>query len=144
MADKISEYPEKTVFNNDDLMDISSFQDVGSYVSEKSTLLQVVDYIKTKVGIYGVDGTIGTGRIATLTDNLKFRLGASFALFISGSGVGVGTETINERLNVNGSVFLTNRTEELTTPVGGGTIYVSGGALKYIGSSGTITILGAA
>ena len=93
MADKTSEYPEKTVFNDNDLMDISSFQDVGSYVSEKSTLLQVVDYIKTKVGIYGVDGTIGTGRVATLTDSLSFVKDAVTALFISKDFVGIGTSS---------------------------------------------------
>jgi len=261
MADKISEYPEKTVFNNDDLMDISSFQDVGSYVSEKSTLLQVVDYIKNKVGIYGSDGTVGTNRVATLTDNITFIKDAVTALFISqtfvgvrtstkfsnenfrvvgssrfggyiqiegtnsllfnGSGftsinavankviirgnggfnlhdgskdfintvssgisgnnlkihdnnnfefkqpgtsddkefarfganllfadvktdkVGIGTETPTEKLDVNGRQFLSNQTAP-TTPTGGGTIFVESGALKYIGSSGTVTTLAVA
>ena len=285
MADKISEYPAKTVFNDDDLTDFSTTLDSGaSYTTEKSTLLQIVDYIKTKVGIYESDGTIGAGRIATLTDSLSFIKNAVTALFISEDFVGVGTDNgydnsmfevvnsntnqtvfratdgvgaagegmlvvykdssgnnrvniggnvginnfgnpslyvdrskthgsalgpafsfngggaayglaagltdsdsfdiftanhanssisfgysidngnsmeslttisktglaigkgavkANEKLDVNGRQFLSNQTAP-TTPTGGGTIFVESGALKYIGSSGTITTLGIA
>ena len=57
--------------------------------------------------------------------------------------VGIGTTTPTESLDVNGRQFLSNQTAP-PTPTGGGTIYVEGGALKYIGSSGTITTLGVA
>ena len=57
--------------------------------------------------------------------------------------VGIGIATPTESLDVNGRQFLSNQTAP-ATPTGGGTIYVEGGALKYIGSSGTITTLGVA
>lgn len=56
---------------------------------------------------------------------------------------GIGTNTPSEKLDVNGRQFLSNQTAP-ATPTGGGTIYVESGALKYIGSSGTITTLGLA
>jgi hypothetical protein len=59
------------------------------------------------------------------------------------AGLGIGTATPTEKLDVNGRQFLSNQTAP-STPSGGGTIYVEGGALKYIGSSGTITTLGVA
>lgn len=37
-----------------------------------------------------------------------------------------------------------NNTTEPATPTGGGYLYVEAGALKYKGSSGTVTTLGAA
>tara|TARA_R110000787_G_C13362912_1_gene440198 strand:+ start:203 stop:1120 length:918 start_codon:yes stop_codon:yes gene_type:complete len=305
MADKISEYPAKTVFNDDDLTDFSTTLDSGvSYTTEKSTLLQVVDYIKTKIQtLYSADGTVGPGRVVTLTDILTFKDGdfsvgdhnsvgrgsfyfkknnsndseylfntnpsngisaakvkfsvktttwgkstaafgeitdyielttndsvskfqinkhiynshidstplkvafaqgsgsytdavvanfvysidnnyndlndrdlfginintslgsftnsgvgisknvglnvltgggdVNYAAIFNGGNVGIGTGTPTEKLDVNGRQFLSNQTAP-TTPTGGGTIFVESGALKYIGSSGTITTLGIA
>jgi hypothetical protein len=56
---------------------------------------------------------------------------------------GIGTNTPSEKLDVNGRTFMANQTAP-ATPTGGGTLYVEAGALKYIGSSGTITTLGVA
>mgnify|MGYP003624583257 CR=1 FL=1 len=56
---------------------------------------------------------------------------------------GIGTATPSEKLDVNGRTFMANITAP-ATPTGGGTMYVEAGALKYIGSSGTITTLGVA
>ena len=80
MADKISEYPAKTVFNDDDLIDIStSIEGGASYVSEKSTLLQVVDYIKTKIiAIYRPDG--GTAWVGE--DFSKLRLNPTDRVYL--------------------------------------------------------------
>jgi len=47
------------------------------------------------------------------------------------------------QLGVSGSVFLANQTAP-ATPSAGGVLYVESGALKYKGSSGTVTVLGAA
>lgn len=41
MPFKITEYPAKTVFNDGDLYDVSSFDGVSTYTSEKMTLLQL-------------------------------------------------------------------------------------------------------
>lgn len=46
-------------------------------------------------------------------------------------------------LSLTGNFFLSNTTAP-ATPTGGGVIYVEAGALKYKGSSGTVTTLGAA
>jgi hypothetical protein len=54
-----------------------------------------------------------------------------------------GTTDLNEKLQVTGRAFLANQTAP-STPTGGGVIYVESGALKYKGSSGTVTVLGAA
>jgi hypothetical protein len=42
------------------------------------------------------------------------------------------------------SMFIANCTSVPATPTGGGALYVEAGALKYKGSGGTITTLGAA
>jgi hypothetical protein len=73
---------------------------------------------------------------ATVPTDLIKILGAS-------GNVGIGTAAPTEKLDVNGRQFLSNQTAP-STPTGGGTIFVDGGALKYIGSSGTITTLGVA
>jgi len=41
----------------------------------------------------------------------------------------------------NANVFIATTSNGPTTPVGGGILYVQGGALRYIGSNGTITVL---
>lgn len=45
------------------------------------------------------------------------------------------------RIDDNGNVFISNTSSAPTTPTGGGTLYVEGGALKFRGSSGTITTI---
>ena len=67
----------------------------------------------------------------------------NYAALFNGGNVGIGTTTPNEILDVNGRQFLSNQSAP-STPTGGGTIYVESGALKYIGSSGTVTTLGVA
>ena len=52
----------------------------------------------------------------------------------------VGTTTAKELITNNGRMFLANQTAP-STPTGGGVMYVEGGALKYKGSSGTVTTI---
>ncbi len=47
-------------------------------------------------------------------------------------------------VNASLSVFVANVSAAPATPTGGGVLYVQSGALKYKGSSGTVTTLGAA
>jgi len=140
MADKISEYPAKTAFNNDDLIDISTSIEVGaSYVSEKSTLLQIVDYIKTKIPtLYSADSTVGTGRVATLTDSLSFVKDAVTALFISEDFVGIGRTTPldGEKFRVNGAVNCIDKTF-LSTNGADGVVYSRDGDLRLYSTSTT-------
>ena len=65
----------------------------------------------------------------------------------SAGNVGIGSTlpaTLNDKLHVQGNVFIANTSATPTTPTGGGILYVESGALKYRGSSGTITTLGVA
>ncbi len=62
---------------------------------------------------------------------------------LNSTGLGIGTATPEQSLHTTGRVKLDNQTAP-ATPTGGGVIYVEAGALKYIGSSGTITTLGVA
>ena len=48
------------------------------------------------------------------------------------------------RLDSSGNLILRNTRSVPSAPAGGGTLYVESGALKYIGSSGTITTIAAA
>lgn len=61
----------------------------------------------------------------------------------TGNNFGIGNAAPSEKLDVSGRVFMANQADPLT-PTGGGIIYVSGGALKYKGSSGTITTIAVA
>jgi hypothetical protein len=45
------------------------------------------------------------------------------------------------RLDANGNLILRNTRSAPSAPSGGGALYVESGALKYIGSSGTVTTL---
>lgn len=56
------------------------------------------------------------------------------------TGVGVGNDSPAEQFDVAGRVKLRNTTAP-ATPSGGGTLFVESGALKYIGSSGTVTTI---
>ncbi len=69
--------------------------------------------------------------------------GTEHLRIINTGNVGIGTATPTEKLHVNGRQFISNQSAP-TTPTGGGIVYVEAGALKYIGSSGTITTLGVA
>ena len=52
----------------------------------------------------------------------------------------IGSVTPTEKLHIEGRQFIANETAP-STPTGGGIVYVESGALKYIGSSGTITTI---
>lgn len=77
------------------------------------------------------------------TDSMNLAAGATNRLFLSGSG----------NLGINGSsygtgtkvVFIANASAvPSTNPSGGGVLYTESGALKYRGSSGTVTTIGPA
>ncbi len=51
---------------------------------------------------------------------------------------------LNAQMLPAGGVVLKNVSSAPSAPTAGGTLYVESGALKYIGSSGTVTTLGAA
>ena len=64
----------------------------------------------------------------------------NIAYFKNDGNVGIGTTTPAQKLDVNGRMFMANQSAP-STPTGGGILYVEGGALKFIGSSGTVTTI---
>ena len=79
---------------------------------------------RTSAGVIEVNN----GTSGTLRDLCLRNFAVNSATFSSGGGVGI--------------VFIANATTVPTTdPTGGGILYVEGGALKYRGSSGTVTTL---
>lgn len=58
--------------------------------------------------------------------------------------VGTGVDNGLNKLQVNGSIAISNTTAPTTSPAGVGQLYVENGALKYRGSSGTVTTIAAA
>lgn len=99
-------------------------------------ILDARNDIKNSAGVVTLNDAVylgGNGTAATLTvdytgfnGNLGFNTNTQY-----GSGVGV--------------IALANaNTDPTTNPTGGGVLYTSGGALKYRGSSGTVTTIAAA
>jgi len=79
------------------------------------------------------------------------RDGAGFDFYVNNAGnlatridaagnLLVGATNAVEKLTIAGRAFLANQPAP-ATPTGGGVIYVEDGALKYKGSSGTVTTL---
>ena len=85
---------------------------------------------------------VGSGATsATSALNVTNSAGTS-ALFVRNDGnVGVGTTSPSTKLHVSGGAVTIFNTSAPSTPSNAGALYVSGGALYYIGSSGTITLL---
>lgn len=83
-----------------------------------------------------VQGSTGSLVFENQTDTERMRIDSSGNLLI-------GTTTAKELITNNGRMFLANQTAP-STPTGGGVLYVEDGALKYKGSSGTVTTIAAA
>lgn len=90
-----------------------------------------------------VQSTAGRG-IEINVANDTFGSGTTTGLFINSSGnIGLGTVGPVVKLDVVGVLRLGDQSAP-GTPTGGGYLYVEAGALKYKGSSGTVTTLGVA
>jgi len=61
-----------------------------------------------------------------------------------GKGASAGPPEGNSKLDLQGIAYIANTTAPGSNPSGGGYLFVESGALKYRGSSGTVTTLGAA
>lgn len=87
---------------------------------------------------------IGSGGSAIVTNttpnSLQIVFGTSSFLMTDASIA----FSFGQELGNDGSVFLPNVSATPATPSAGGVMFVEGGALKYRGSSGTITTIGAA
>lgn len=89
----------------------------------------------------GIIGIGLSGYITNSTANSFLVHWDTHNLSISASGVKL---SMGHDFKADGSVFLKNVAAAPATPTGGGVMYVEAGALKYKGSSGTITVLGVA
>ena len=74
---------------------------------------------------------------------LDYSSGVNFGISVNSSGVPT-LDPSGTHLNIPAWLLLTDQTAPGSNPSGGGYLYVESGALKYRGSSGTITTLGAA
>ena len=126
----------------------------------------------TAVIIDGGDSGFGGGSILRIKSNGSDRVliglesavyGGSFSdvgtmfgttgLILDGGGSKIKLLNTNNNIAINGATHgttaagvlaIANGTAPTTSPVGGGQLYVEAGALKYRGSSGTVTTLGPA
>ena len=82
MAGKITDYPTTTVLIDEDLFDLSKYDGVSAYATNAITwedILKEIQIDLTFNNLYNNNGTIGTGRTATLTDSLSFVSGQVIA-----------------------------------------------------------------
>ena len=82
MSGKITDYPTTTVLIDEDLFDLSKYDGVSAYATNAITwedILKEIQIDLTFNNIYNNNGTIGTGRTATLTDSLSFVSGQVIA-----------------------------------------------------------------
>jgi prepilin-type processing-associated H-X9-DG protein len=117
---KISEYPAKTVFNDGDLYDVSTYDGVSAYTSEKLTFAQLKAELNSVLNfvsdnLYTANGTLLGNRTVTQGGfDLRIEAGSNDfyvngatanTLFVDGSAsrVGIGTATPSETLQVLGN-----------------------------------------
>ena len=82
MAGKITDYPTTTSLIDEDLFDLSKYDGVSAYATNAikwEDILKEIQIDLTFNNIYNNNGTIGTGRTATLTDSLSFVSGQVIA-----------------------------------------------------------------
>jgi len=123
---KISEYPAKTVFNDGDLYDISTYDGVSAYTSEKLTFAQLKTELNSALSfvsdnLYTADGTLSANRTVTMGGN---------SLSFSGGNLGFGTTAdVGYRILVSG---VSRMQERLDFGTGTGT---ATGKLSFGGGS---------
>lgn len=85
----------------------------------------------------GRAGTLSNHPFILLANNSEFARGDGNGNFLVGGATAAGSSAV-------GVIGIKNGTAPGSSPAGMGQLYVESGALKYRGSSGTITTLGAA
>jgi hypothetical protein len=109
-------------------------------VSGGTTNINIGSAVSGVTSTVNLNGTVNISNSLVVTNNLS-ALSVRGANSISTSSVAV-TSIVNNA--TSGHVVIQNVSTVPNTPSGGGVIYVEAGALKYKGSSGTITVLGVA
>jgi hypothetical protein len=106
---------------------------IKAAASQAEDILQVQNSSGTSVASIGNDGSVRTSYIANTSGLGAIQLGASRNVQIGNSSSFGGGALV---LGINNAT-----TVPTTNPTGGGVLYVEAGALKYRGSSGTITTI---
>jgi len=119
--------------SNPGFLFIKSFADANSGNSYVASIRREPTTDAALFNLYNGSGTITT----------SISGGDQDSYFNNVGNVGIGTTTPSEKLDVNGRQFMSNQTAP-ATPTGGGTLFVEAGALKFIGSSGTVTTIAVA
>ena len=104
-----------------------------SWAVNNSTVLNAV-----AAGV-SIPGSLGVTGDTTLTGDMKMGFGGSATSTLALFGA-----NISDRGGGNGCIVMGNASAPTSTYAGGGQLYVQSGALKFRGSSGTITTIAAA
>ena len=113
-------------------------------IGQRATATAVGAYIISGGDLVATNSQTDSLAVAWDDATIRFLFSKTADSYLNGTGnVSIGTTTATEKLTLDGRQFLSNQTAP-GTPTAGGIIYVESGALKYIGSSGTITTLGVA
>lgn len=116
--------------NNASYIDLDKSSATSIIYADIETALAVDSGGTVRMTIAGVDYIKCNGNGVTIDENLRLNLGTGGT-----AGLGGGSGVIGIR---------NCTTAPTTNPTAGGVLYVQSGALKYRGSSGTVTTLGAA
>jgi hypothetical protein len=122
---------------------IGSGSDIPVAIRSKGSQIAVA--IKNDgASILDLYGTIRTGYSGIATVGAGLDIIAGNELYIQGDNIGVFSESSSPINFQSGArvIYVTNGTAPSGNPSGGGFLYVESGALKYRGSSGTITTIG--
>ena len=119
-------------------------ESTGDVTGAGTTFLSLVD-ANGQAGYYGFagDGSSSLSVWNKKSGSLLFATGNTLRATIDSSGnVGIGVSTFGT--SAAKVLGLANATAPTTSPAGMGQLYVEAGALKYRGSSGTVTTIAAA
>lgn len=138
MALKITEYPAKTVFNDGDLYDVSSFDGVSAYNSEKMTFSQLKSQLNLDlVNIYNSDGVLSGSRDVDCDgNNLTFSDAGVISMFADGSYTFDNNSTVSFKIaRVGDTMFNFNASSEFNPSLTIGDVAANSSAQLNLGSS---------
>ena len=125
-------YSGNAVYNNASLS-------VGTTTDVLGTALSV---IRNSIAVGRIDNNASGLRVQAQTNSLQLRGTSNVGITIAGATMTIDSGITS--LVISQVSTLLNQTAPAGTPSGGGYLYVESGALKYKGSSGTVTTIAAA
>jgi len=125
-------YSGNAVYNNASLS-------AGTTTDVLGTALSV---IRNSIAVGRIDNNVSGLRVQAQTNSLQLRGTSNVGITIAGATMTIDSGITS--LVISQVSTLLNQTAPSGTPSGGGYLYVESGALKYKGSSGTVTTIAAA